>query len=226
MNSRVNSVLRRQDKVEVETDTGQQFSVDTLLYAQGRQPNYDDLLIERAGLVNDDNGWIRINEAHQTSVEHIYIIGDLAGSPALASTAMQQGIMVAQHACAQEKQTSTAPLPMAIYTIPEVSYVGETERQLQQRQVDYVIGTASYADTARGQIIGEHQGMLKLLVERSNRQILGVHIIDEAASELIHIAQLAMACGCTVDRLGDNIFNYPTLAECYKTAAMNCMDQL
>ncbi len=226
MNTRVNSVQRLQDKVEVVTDTGQRFKVDTLLYAQGRQPNYDDLLIEKAGLTNDDNGWVRINETHQTSAEHIYIIGDLAGSPALASTAMQQGIMVAQHAFAQEKQTSPTPLPMAIYTIPELSYVGENERQLQQNKVDYVIGTASYADTARGQIIGEQQGMLKLLVERGSRQVLGVHIIGEAASELIHIAQLVMACGCTVDRLADNIFNYPTLAECYKIAAMSCMDQL
>jgi NAD(P) transhydrogenase len=226
MNSRVNTVQRQQDKVVVEADTGQQFTVDTLLYAQGRQPNYDNLHIERAGLINDDNGWVRINEAHQTSAKHIYIIGDLAGNPALASTAMQQGVMVARHAFAQEKHASDTPLPMAIYTIPELSYVGETERQLQQRQVNYVSGTASYADSARGQIIGEHHGMLKLLVERSSHQILGVHIIGESASELIHIAQLAMACSCTVDRLADNIFNYPTLAECYKTAAMSCMDQL
>jgi NAD(P) transhydrogenase len=226
MNTKVNAVQRQHDKVKVETDTGQQFSVDTVLYAQGRQPNYDDLHIERAGLINDDNGWIRINEAHQTSAQHIYIIGDLAGNPALASTAMQQGVMVTQHAFAQKKQASVAPLPMAIYTIPELSYVGETEKQLQQRQVDYVTGTASYADSARGQIIGEHHGMLKLLVDRSSHQILGVHIIGEAASELIHIAQLAMACSCTVNRLADNIFNYPTLAECYKIAAMSCTDQI
>ncbi len=226
MNTRVKSVKRQDNKVHVQTDSGTEFIVDTLLYALGRQPNYDNLDIARAGLINDDNGWIRINEDHQTSIKHIYIIGDLAGSPALASTAMQQGLMVVQHAFADEQQSKPAPLPMAIYTIPELSYVGETERQLQQRGVDYIAGRASYAETARGQIIGDQHGMLKLLVERSSRQLLGVHIIGEAASELIHVGQIAMSYQGTVDRLADNVFNYPTLAECYKTAALSCIDQL
>ncbi len=226
MSTKVTAIKRHQDQVEVTTDSGQQFSVDTVLYALGRQPNYDGLEIERAGLTNDDNGWIRINENHQTGAEHIYIIGDLAGNPALASTAMQQGKMVAKHAFAQQQNVSSTALPMAIYTIPELSYIGETERQLQQRQADYVTGIASYADSARGQIIGEYQGMLKLLVDRSSQKILGVHIIGEAASELIHIAQLTMSCNCSVDTLAENVFNYPTLAECYKIAAIACLDQL
>jgi len=226
MNTRVETVERQENKVHVKTDTGTEFIIDTLLYALGRQPNYDNLDIARAGLVNDDNGWIRINEYHQTSIGHIYIIGDLAGNPSLASTAMQQGLMVVQHAFTDEQKPTSAPLPMAIYTIPELSYVGETERQLQERGADYVVGNASYAETARGQIIGDENGMLKLLVERSSRVILGVHIIGEAASELIHVGQIAMSYQSTVDRLADNVFNYPTLAECYKTAALCCIDQL
>jgi len=226
MNTRIKTIKREENSVRVETDNKELFKVDTVLYALGRQPNYDNLNIDHAGLVDDDNGWIKINENHQTNVEHIYIIGDLAGSPSLASTAMQQGITVTQHAFGIEHQSTSGPMPMAIYTIPELSYVGETERQLIQRGVDYVTGLANYAETARGQIIGDQHGMLKLLVEKSSRQLLGVHIIGETASELIHIGQLAMSYQSTVDKLADNVFNYPTLAECYKTAALSCIDQL
>ena len=226
LSTRVTKVERQQDQVHVETDTGKTFKLASVLYALGRQPNYDNLHIDRAGLVNDDNGWIPINAEHQTHLGHIYIIGDLAGSPALASTAMQQGLMVAHHAFSRELQSSAVFLPMAIYTIPELSYIGETERELQQKMIDYVCGKASYAETARGQIIGDHHGMLKLLVDRASRKILGVHIIGESASELIHVGQIAISCQMTVDKLAENVFNYPTLAECYKSAALSCLEQL
>lgn len=226
METRVAEIRRLDHMVELRTEAGERYSADCLLYALGRQPNYDNLAIEQAGLVADDNGWVRINQDHQTAVGHIYIIGDLAGAPALASTAMEQGRRVARHAFAAADAEARAPLPMAIYTIPELSYIGETERQLADRQAQYVVGVAEFADTARGQIIGDYRGMLKLLAERPSGRILGVHIIGEAASELIHVGQMAMACGNPVSALAANVFNYPTLAECYQHAAQACSDQL
>lgn len=226
MKSRVTKVERLDKQVHVETDQDNKLAADAILYALGRQPNYDHLNIQLAGLVNDDNGWVPINTENQTTQKHIYIIGDLAGSPALASTAMQQGLKVAHHAFNKTLKSTDAILPMAIYTIPELSYIGETERELQHKNREYVTGKADYAETARGQIIGDHHGVLKLLVDKSNHHILGVHIIGESASELIHVGQLAMRCGMTVDQLADNVFNYPTLAECYKSAALACLEQL
>ena len=226
MRTRVERIERRGDRVHVQADHGAEFEADCLLYALGREPNYAPLAIERAGLVADDNGWVRLNEQHQTPVSHIYIIGDLAGAPALASTAMEQGRRVARHALGLEPQVSSAPLPMAIYTIPELSYVGETERQLEERHANYVVGRAEYAATARGQIIGDHRGMLKLLAERTSGRLLGVHIIGESASELVHVGQLIMGGGGDVFQLAANVFNYPTLAECYQSAAQACIDEL
>lgn len=226
METQVRDIQRRDEAVVVHTDGDEQLEADCLLYALGRQPNYDKLGIEQAGLVADDHGWVRIDDDHRTAVAHIYIIGDLAGAPALASTAMEQGRRVAQCAFGTADAASRAPLPMAIYTIPELSYIGETERQLSERQADYVVGVAEFSDTARGQIIGDYRGMLKLLAERPSGRILGVHIIGEAASELIHVGQMAMACGKPVHTLAANVFNYPTLAECYQTAAQLCADRL
>lgn len=226
MRTRVAKIERRGERVLAVSADGERFEADCLLYAQGREPNYAHLAIERAGLVADDNGWVRLNDQHQTPVPHIYIIGDLAGAPALASTAMEQGRRVVRHALGLHPEVSPAPLPMAIYTIPELSYVGETERQLTDRGADYVAGRAEYADTARGQIIGDHRGMLKILAERPGGRVLGVHIIGESASELVHVGQLVMACGGDVARLAANVFNYPTLAECYQAAAQACVDAL
>jgi NAD(P) transhydrogenase len=218
--------VRTDEGVNVTTEQGDSLQADALLYALGREPNYDLLNLDKAGLIADDRGWVRINEYHQTSQPHIYIIGDLAGRPSLASTAMEQGRMAVQHAFHGGVQSVAGLLPMAIYTIPELSYTGETERELQARNADYVKGTATYADTSRGQIIGNEHGLLKLLVDRQSRAILGVHIIGESASELVHVGQMAMTCQATVDVLAATVFNYPTLAQCYKSAALECMAQL
>jgi NAD(P) transhydrogenase len=226
MNTRISEIVRTDTGVNVTTGQGDSLQADALLYALGREPNYDLLNLDKAGLVADDRGWVRINEYHQTSQPHIYIIGDLAGRPSLASTAMEQGRMAVQHAFHGDAQSVPGLLPMAIYTIPELSYAGETERELQARNADYVKGSATYADTARGQIIGNEHGLLKLLVDRHSRAILGVHIIGESASELVHVGQMAMICKATVDVLAATVFNYPTLAQCYKTAALECMAQL
>jgi NAD(P) transhydrogenase len=226
MSTRIDAIQRMQQSVRVTTEQDESLEADALLYALGREPNYDLLQLDRAGLVADDRGWVRINEHHQTTQAHIYIVGDLAGRPSLASTAMEQGRMAVHHAFQGTSLQSAGPLPMAIYTIPELSYVGETERELQAREADYVKGSAPYSDTARGQIIGNEHGLLKLLVDRKSRAILGVHIIGESASELVHVGQMAMTCGATVDTLAASVFNYPTLAQCYKAAALECLQQL
>ncbi|MBT8440703.1 MAG: FAD-dependent oxidoreductase, partial [Gammaproteobacteria bacterium] len=226
MNTCISQIERSAESVSVTTDQGDTLQADALLYALGREPNYDLLELDKAGLVADDQGWVRINENQQTSQSHIYIVGDLAGHPSLASTAMEQGRMAIRHAFQGEVQANDGLLPMAIYTIPELSYVGETERELQARKANYVKGYAPYVDTARGQIIGNEHGLLKLLVDRQSRSILGVHIIGESASELVHVGQMAMICKSTVDVLAATVFNYPTLAQCYKTAALECLAQL
>lgn len=226
LNARVRSIARHGERVELVTEAGETFTADRLLYAMGRLPNYEGLNIGAADLAADDHGWVRINEQHQTAQSHIYIIGDLAGRPSLASTAMEQGRRVVRHAFGREADPVSSLLPMAIYTVPELSYVGETERELTDRGVDYVVGRARFGETARGQIIGDDRGLLKLLVERGSRRLLGVHIIGESASELIHLGQLAMANGLGVDALAGNVFNYPTLGQCYKDAALQCMERL
>jgi NAD(P) transhydrogenase len=226
LQTRVAAIRREGDRVLVNTRDGQVLETDILLYALGREPNYGALNLSGAGLIADDHGWVRINDDHQTVQPHIYIIGDLAGRPSLASTAMEQGRHAVNHAFDRERARQTGPMPMAIYTIPELSYVGETERELREQGIAYAVGRALFADTARGQIIGEERGFMKLLVERSTRTIRGVHIIGESASELIHVGQMVMACGGDIDILADSVFNYPTLAQCYKRAALDCLRQL
>jgi len=226
MQTRVSDMARVDDHVRVTTAEGDSLEADVLLYAQGREPNYDRLELGRAGLVADDHGWVRINAQHQTRQPHIYIIGDLAGRPSLAATAMEQGRLAVQHAFAAKRLLPAGHLPMAIYTIPELSWTGNTERNLQDQGTDYVVGRAHFSKTARGQIIGEEYGFMKVLTAAATRELLGIHIVGESASELIHVGQMAMNCGATVDTLAACVYNYPTLAECYKTAALDCLRQL
>jgi len=153
-------------------------------------------------------------------------VGDLIGRPALASTGMEQGRAAVLYAFGGEQHVTAENLPMAVYTIPEISYVGKTEKEVQQENIPYLIGRAYFKDSARGQIIGDAQGLLKLIVDTRNEKLLGVHIVGEQASELIHIGQLVMNLNGTVRDLVSNVFNYPTLAECYKLAALDCTHQL
>jgi len=226
MQTRVSDIARDGERVRVTTSRGDSLEAGVLLYALGREPNYDSLNLAAAGLVADDHGWVRINAQHQTGQPHIYIVGDLAGRPSLAATAMEQGRLAVQHALTARSALPAGRLPMAIYTIPELSWTGETERELQERGVDYVVGRARFAATARGQIIGEEHGFLKVLARRDTRELLGIHIIGESASELIHVGQMAMNCGAGLDMLAACVYNYPTLAECYKSAALDCLRQL
>lgn len=206
-------------------ENGEQLKSDVVLYALGRIPNCDRLGLDNAGITLNNN-WINVNEHFQTEVPHIYAVGDVIGHPALASTGMEQGRAAVSYAFSQQARPLASNLPMAIYTIPEVSYVGRTEREVKKSGIPYVVGRAWFKETARGQIIGDLHGLLKLLVHAENEQLLGVHIVGEQASELVHIGQLIMNLNGTLTDIMHNVFNYPTLAECYKTAALDCSRQL
>jgi len=219
------SIRKEGEQIHTLLENGKTIESDALLYAQGRVPNSNHLNLGQAGIQVED-GWIAVNDDYQSSVPHIYAVGDLIGRPSLAATGMEQGRMAVMHAFGEKTVAMTANMPMAIYTIPEISYVGKTEKELRANNVDYVVGRGKFSDSARGQIIGDATGLLKLNVEQHSRKILGVHIVGESASELIHIGQLVMNMNGTVTDLVRNVFNYPTLAECYKLAALDCLDQL
>lgn len=225
MRERVAEIRREENGALTILESGKQIRTDAVLYAQGREPNSAGLEVARAGVVAQD-GWIEINQHFQTSVPHIFAVGDLIGRPALASTGMEQGRTAVLYAFGGEQYAPAANLPMAVYTIPEISYVGKTEAEVRQENVPYVVGCAYFKDSARGQIIGDAQGLLKMIVDARNEKLLGVHIVGEQASELVHIGQLVMNLNGTVRDLVSNVFNYPTLAECYKIAALDCTQQL
>jgi NAD(P) transhydrogenase len=225
MQERVAEIRRDQNTTLTMLESGKQIRSDAVLYAQGRQPNSEKLHVEHAGIAAED-GWISVNQHFQTSVPHIFAVGDLIGRPALASTGMEQGRAALLYAFGGEKHVMAENLPMAVYTIPEISYVGKTEKEVQKERIPYVVGRAYFKDSARGQIIGDAQGLLKLIVDTSNEKLLGVHIVGEQASELVHIGQLVMNFNGSVRDLVSNVFNYPTLAECYKLAALDCIQRL
>ncbi len=202
-------------------------SGDALLYAVGRQGNVDDLNLAAAGLEADNRGRIAVDEHYQTKVEHIYAVGDVVGFPSLASVSMEQGRIAAVRAFGDRTATSNPSFyPYGIFTIPEISFIGKTEEQLTGEDVPYEVGMAYYREVARGQIRGDTTGRLKLIFHRDTRKVLGVHIIGEGASELVHIGQAVMTLDGTMDYFIDTVFNYPTLAECYKVAAFNGLGRL
>lgn len=225
MRERVLEIVSDENGTVTRLESGKQICTDAVLYAQGREPNSEQLQVANAGIAVED-GWITVNQHFQTSVPHIFAVGDLIGRPALASTGMEQGRAAVLYAFGGEAHVMAENLPMAVYTIPEISYVGKTEKEVQQDGTPYLIGRAYFKDSARGQIIGDAQGLLKLIVDTRNEKLLGVHIVGEQASELIHIGQLVMNLQGTVRDLVSNVFNYPTLAECYKLAALDCTHQL
>jgi NAD(P) transhydrogenase len=202
-------------------------SGDALLYAVGREGNIGDLNLAAAGIEADNRGRIPVNEHYQTKAAHIFAVGDVVGFPSLASVSMEQGRIAAARAF-DDRATSSNPsfYPYGIYTIPEISFIGKTEEQLTDEDVPYEVGMAFYRETARGQIRGDTTGRLKLVFHRDTRKVLGVHIIGEGASELVHIGQAVMILNGTVDYFIDTVFNYPTLAECYKAAAFNGLGRL
>ncbi len=207
-------------------ESGKTVKAEALLYAVGRQTNADLLNLEAAGIAADERGKISVNEHFQTAAPHIYAAGDVIGFPALAATSMEQGRLAAYHMFGEESKHCAFPLPYGIYTIPEISMIGKTERQLTEEKIPYEVGVARYDELARGQILGDQTGKLKLLFDTRNLKLLGLHIIGEGATELIHIGQAIMNTGATIEYFRDTVFNYPTLAEAYKVAALNGLNKL
>ncbi len=207
-------------------ESRKKLSGDALLYAIGRQGAVDDLNLAAAGIEADNRGRITVDADFRTSQSHIYAVGDIIGFPSLASVSMEQGRIAAAKAFGLEVQSNPEGYPYGIYTIPEISFIGKTEEQLTDDDVPYEVGVAFYREIARGQIRGDTTGRLKIIFHRETRQILGVHIIGEGASELLHIGQAVMILGGKIDYFLNTVFNYPTLAECYKAAAFNGLNKL
>lgn len=201
-------------------------SGDALLYAVGRQGNVEDLNLPAAGLQADNRGRIPVDGCYRTTQPNIFAVGDVIGFPSLASVSMEQGRIAASKAFNLPVHSNPATYPYGIYTIPEISFIGKTEEQLTDEDVPYEVGVAYYREIARGQIRGDTTGRLKLIFHRETKEILGVHIIGEGAAELLHIGQAVMILKGTVEYFIDTVFNYPTLAECYKAAAFNGLNKL
>jgi NAD(P) transhydrogenase len=212
--------------VVVQLRSGKQLEGAMVMYSAGRIGATEGLNLDTVGIQPDARGRLKVNEHFQTDVPHIYAVGDVIGFPALASTSMQQGRLAACHAFGLPCDVKTQLLPYGIYTIPEISMVGPTEHELIRNQVPYEVGIARYKEIARGKLIGDEIGMLKLLFSKETRQLLSVHAIGEGATELVHIGQAVMAHGGKIDYFVDNVFNYPTLAECYMVAALAGLNRL
>ncbi|MDA0660954.1 MAG: Si-specific NAD(P)(+) transhydrogenase [Planctomycetota bacterium] len=219
--------MRRCDSgaVMVELESGKKLLADTALYSVGRQGESASLNLAAAGLEADPRGRIRVDENFQTTVPHIYGVGDIVGFPALASVSMEQGRRAVSHALGRSFKSSDH-MHYGLFTIPEIAMVGQTERQLTEQRVPYETGVARFDEIARGQICGDDFGMLKLLFHRETRHLLGVHCIGESATELVHVGQAVMALNGTMDYFRDTVFNHPTMSESYKVAAMNGLNKL
>jgi NAD(P) transhydrogenase len=214
------------ERVRIHLESGKQVVTDKALYSIGRTGATSKLNLGASGVQADDRGRLKVNEFYQTNVETIYAVGDLIGFPSLASTSMEQGRLAAAHAFKQPAKSFPELFPYGIYTIPEISMVGKTEEELTHDEVPYEVGKARYREIARGQIVGDVTGLLKLIFHAETRDLLGVHIIGEGAAELVHIGQAVLAFGGKVDYFVHTVFNYPTLAECYKTAAFDGINRL
>jgi NAD(P) transhydrogenase len=226
LNEEVESVEDTPTGVVANLMSKKKISGDALLYAVGRQGNVEELDLPAAGLEADSRGRIPVNASYVTKRPNIYAVGDVIGFPSLASVSMEQGRIAAATAFGLPVHSNPAFYPYGIYTIPEISFIGKTEEQLTEEDAPYEVGVAFYREIARGQIRGDTTGRLKLIFHPETKEILGVHIIGEGASELLHIGQAVMILKGTVEYFVDTVFNYPTLAECYKAAAFNGLNKL
>ena len=227
LNEEVGSVEEMPDGTVVAyLESKKKISGDSLLHAVGRQGNVDDLNLTAAGIEADSRGRIPVDSEFRTRQPNIFAAGDVIGFPSLASVSMEQGRLAAAHALGLSVQSNSLNYPYGIYTIPEISFVGKTEEQLTDEGAPYEVGIAYYREIARGQIRGDTTGRLKLIFHRETKELLGVHIIGEGASEILHIGQAVMILKGTVDYFVNTVFNYPTLAECYKAAAFNGLNKL
>jgi NAD(P) transhydrogenase len=216
----------KRDFVFAELESGKRVRGDALIYAVGRQANGDQLHLETAGLAADSRGRLKVNEFFQTEVPHVYAAGDVIGFPALASTSMEQGRLAASHMFQIPFEHMPDLFPYGIYTIPEISMVGQTEETLTSNRVPYEVGIAKYSELAKSMMLGDEAGMLKILFDRETRKLLGVHALGQRATEIIHIGQAVLFYGGSVEYFRDMVFNYPTLAEAYKVAALDGLNKL
>jgi len=228
LNEEVESVEEMADgTVVANLESKKKVQGDALLYAVGRQGNVDELNLAAIGLDADKRGRIPVDKDFRTKVPNVFAAGDVIGFPSLASVSMEQGRIASARAFGDETILSNPSYyPYGIYTIPEISFIGKTEEQLTEEDVPYEVGVAYYREIARGQIRGDTTGRLKLIFHRMTHAILGVHIIGEGASELLHIGQAVMVLGGKLEYFVDTVFNYPTLAECYKVAAFNGLNRV
>jgi NAD(P) transhydrogenase len=222
------NVKRSGEQVVTTFQNGSVVESEQLLYAAGREGRTQDLNLAAAGVVPPDKrGYLTVDFAYRTNVPNIFAAGDAVGFPALAATAMEQGRVAACHAFGFDyKQMVGDLLPYGIYTIPEVSSLGETEDSCQRIGIAYAVGRARYSQNARAKIAGDTEGLLKLIVERRTRRLIGVHVIGERATELVHIGQAVMHLDGRIDAFIEMVFNFPSLAEAYKYAAYDCLGQL
>jgi NAD(P) transhydrogenase len=227
LNEEVESVEELPDgKVAANLVSKKRIIADALLYAIGRAGNVEALNLPAAGLTAADRGRIKVDTDYRTSQPHIFAVGDVIGFPSLASVSMEQGRIAAGRAFHLDVQSDPAGYPYGIYTIPQISFIGKTEEQLTDEDVPYEVGVAYYREIARGQISGQTEGRLKLLFHRETLELLGVHIFGENAAELLHIGQAVLLLKGQITYFKNTVFNYPTLAECYKTAAFNGLNRL
>jgi NAD(P) transhydrogenase len=226
-NERPVQVQTTASDVHVVMKSGKTLQTESVLFAAGRRAAVDGLCLQRAGLAVNEHGYISVDENYRTAVPHIYAAGDVIGFPALASTSMEQGRVAVCYAFDfKYKQRVPSMLPMGIYTIPEISAAGETEESCKEKRIDYCVGRALYTNNARGHIIGDTAGMLKLIFARTDKRLLGVSIIGESATELIHIGMAVLDYNRTIDDFIEQVFNYPTLSETYKYAAYEGLGNL
>src|SRR5271165_393519 len=214
------------DRVFAKLESGKNVHGQGLLYTIGRQANSDKVNVDAAGIQPDGRGKLVGNEHCQTAVPHIYAAGDVIGFPALASTSMEQGRLASCHMFGTPGKMPSNLIPYGIYTIPEISMVGYTEEQLTQKKTPYEVGLARYAELAKGQMLGDEQGLLKLIFDPQSLKVLGVHVIGDRAAEIVHIGQTVIALDATIEYFRDAVFNYPTLAEAYKVAALDGLNKL
>jgi len=199
---------------------------DAVLYSVGRIAATDRLALGAAGLTAGERGKLVVDEGFRTSVANIFAAGDVLGAPALAATSAEQGRLAACHAFGATACAMPKHFPIGIYAIPEISMVGATEKELTEQKIPYETGVARYREIARGQILGDDSGFFKMLFHAKTRQLLGVHVMGTSATELVHIGQAVLALGGGLDYFIETVFNYPTLAECYKVAALDAANKL
>ena len=217
---------KENDELTLHLSDCGQLKTEVVLSAQGRVGNTENMGLAEIGILLDERGLIRVDSFFRTEVLNIYAVGDVIGAPALAATSMEQGRRATCHAFNISEGGMPNLYPYGIYTIPEISMIGPTEEELVARKANFVAGRARYREMARGQIVGDRWGMLKLLVDRDSLEILGVHIFGDNAADLVHIGQAVMSFGGKVTYFIESVFNYPTLAEAYKTAAFHAVNQI